>query len=62
VSEKQGKSNPTQRAKFAASASELGCDESEERFDAALKRVASAKDAAANKKDAAKIVKKKSSK
>lgn len=44
---------------FQDAARELGCDESEERFDAALRRVANARDAVANKKDADKLVKQK---
>lgn len=36
-----GEPQPAQRLKFEQAARELGCDESEDRFDAALRKVAS---------------------
>ncbi len=39
VKARGGRSNGDQRAKFVEGARDLGCDESEERFDAALKKI-----------------------
>lgn len=39
----QKRSEPTQRQRFIKTARELGCEENEQAFDAALKKVAKAK-------------------